>query len=427
MKHKRICYLLLGALSLSLLGCGKTTYVAEMPDGRIVGLEEEEAEAIMEFQEEAGITELQEEYEQYMKEEYEEEMQEEIQEEVVQQESSNSLEDDIKRLISKAYGNALVGTTEVKGVKYEFVCDEKNCEVFARYILQDEIYELEEELEYEGITFPVTTFRGTEFDIETDTFTFPSHVKQVYSLENITANEYVFPDTVEFITLEKLFEGDFEKDFTVSFPEGLECYSTQEWYYTFGHQSGLKCMTIPEGAKVLDNTFYGCSSLEEVTLPESLETIGEDTFNGCDSLKSIVIPTNVKRIERNAFAWSDNLSSIVLPDGLEYLGISVFEGCNNLTELIIPDSVTECSGDWVSMQALELLVFPKDAQPINAQYGDDIYRFRNMPSLERIVFPNTITDLDVNFPDNVKTIEVPEDLVDYLQKKYPDIEVKARE
>lgn len=427
MKHKRICYLLLGALSLSLLGCGKTTYVAEMPDGRIVGLEEEEAEAIMEFQEEAGITELQEEYEQYMQEEYEEEMQEELQEEtqeeLVQPEVSNALKEDIERLMSEANGNAYVGNCDMKGVFYKFICNEKKCEVYAEYTLQDEIYELEEEIEYNGVIFPVNTYAGSEFDIETESFTFPSHVKRVYTVDNITANEYIFSDAIEYIRLEELFGHDFNRDFTVSFPEGLECYGTQEWSYTFARQSKLKSMTIPEGAKVLDNTFFSCESLEEVTLPDSLEIIGEDAFWRCISLNSIVIPPNVKSIGSEAFYECKTLTSITLPDGLESLGDYAFLGCNNLTEIIIPDSVTDCSCNFQQLENLKLLVFPKDVEiPSHKKF-----EFHSSDNLEKVVFPNTITDLDIDFPESVKTIEVPEDLVDYLQKKYPNIEVLARE
>lgn len=419
MKHKRICYLLLGALSLSLLGCGKTTYVAEMPDGRIVGLEEEEAEAIMEFQEEAGITELQEEYEQYM----EEETQEELQTEPAESKLLNVTEEELEKLLSESNGNSYFGYNEVKGVQYEYYYSEKWHEIYASCKIQDEIYELEEEVEYKEVIFPVSSFRGSEFSIETESFTIPSHIKYLYSLEGITANEYVFPDTVESITLEELFKGDFEKDFTVSFPEGLECYGSQDWIRTFSGQSGLKQMTIPEGAKVLDNTFDGCSSLEEVILPESLETIGADAFSGCKSLKSIVIPSNVKNIGSQAFGYCDNLTAIDLPEGLESLGDDVFNGCSNLTELIIPDSVTECPGNFNGIQNLKLLVYPKDVQIKEGQN----FEFYNNKCLEKIVFPNTITDLNVDFPESVKTIEVPEDLVDYLQKKYPDIEVKARE
>lgn len=97
-----------------------------------------------------------------------------------------------------------------------------------------------------------------------------------------------------------------------------------------------------------------------------------------------------------------------------------FSDCNSLTEIIIPDSVVRCTGDFRDVTNLQLLVFPKDATI-------DSYRLPDNGCLEKVVFPNTITDLDINFPESVKTIEVPEDLVDYLQKKYPDIEVLARE
>ena len=390
-----------------------------MPDGRIVGLEEEEAEAIMEFQEEAGITELQEEYEQYTEEEYEVE----TQEEPTEAKLLNVTEEELERLLSASNGNNYLGYNEIKGVEYQYYYSEKWQEIYAKCVIQDEIYELEEEIEYLDVIFPVSSFGGVNFDMEMESFTLPSHIKYLSSLEGIVANEYIIPDTVESITLEKLFEGDFERDFTVSFPEGLECYGTQEWYRTFANQSGLKCMTIPEGTKVLEQTYSSCDSLEEVTHPESLETIGEDTFSGCKSLKSIVIPSNVKNIGSQAFGYCDNLTTIDLPEGLESLGDDVFNGCSNLTELIIPDSVTECPDNFNGIQNLKLLVYPKDIQLKEWQN----FEFYNNKCLEKIVFPNTITDLDVDFPESVKTIEVPEDLVDYLQKKYPDIEVKARE
>lgn len=421
MKHKRICYLLLGALSLSLLGCGKTTYVAEMPDGRIVGLEEEEAEAIMEFQEEAGITELQEEYEQYMEEEYEEEMQEELQTEPTESKLVNVTEEELEMLSSESDVKNRFGSNEIKGVLYNFCFDEIKGEIYAEYILQDEIYELEEEVEYKDVTFPVRAFGGTEFHIDAETFTVPSYVTRIHTLDNITANEYIFPNTVEYIKLERLFF-EFEGEFTVSFPEGLECYGTQDWVQTFKF-SDLKSITIPEGARVLDDTFYSCRNLENVTLPESLEVIGENAFDSCKKLESITIPSNVKRIENGAFAQCNNLTSLNLPDGLEYIGNDVFSGCDNLTEIIIPDSVTECHSGFEGIDNLQLLVFPKDYQ-MDENWN---LRFNYSDNLERIVFPNTITDLDTDFPESVKTIEVPEDLVDYLQKKYPDIEVLARE
>lgn len=46
------------------------------------------------------------------------------------------------------------------------------------------------------------------------------------------------------------------------------------------------------------------------TLPDKLETIGEQAFAGCTSLTAIVLPASLKEIKTNAFQGDDNLAKI---------------------------------------------------------------------------------------------------------------------
>lgn len=46
----------------------------------------------------------------------------------------------------------------------------------------------------------------------------------------------------------------------------------------------------PGTSYISDNAFSCCKSLQIVTIPESVESIGNDIFKGCDSLKEIIIP-----------------------------------------------------------------------------------------------------------------------------------------
>ena len=58
--------------------------------------------------------------------------------------------------------------------------------------------------------------------------------------------------------------------------------------------------------------FQGCSQLNSIIIPESVQTIGNNAFDGCTNLTSILIPTNVTSIGNNAFANCPNLLNIHL-------------------------------------------------------------------------------------------------------------------
>lgn len=62
--------------------------------------------------------------------------------------------------------------------------------------------------------------------------------------------------------------------------------------------TGLTSVTIAaEGfTEIKPRTFYGCQALTSVTLPESIQTIGELAFYGCESLASISFPAGLTNI-----------------------------------------------------------------------------------------------------------------------------------
>ena len=50
-----------------------------------------------------------------------------------------------------------------------------------------------------------------------------------------------------------------------------------------------------------DGTFWGCSGLTSVTIPNSVTSIGESAFCECSSLTSVTIPNSVTSIGEGAF------------------------------------------------------------------------------------------------------------------------------
>ncbi|MBN1462008.1 MAG: leucine-rich repeat domain-containing protein [Armatimonadetes bacterium] len=117
---------------------------------------------------------------------------------------------------------------------------------------------------------------------------------------------------------------------------------------------GFGELTIPETV-VKDGKTYrvtlgravlkGCAGPISLTLPDSLDAIGEYAFGGCTSLSSVTIPDSVREIRGSAFEGCTGLASIVIPPSVVDIGGGAFKGCTSLTSIDIPDSVN-CIGPW---------------------------------------------------------------------------------
>lgn len=64
----------------------------------------------------------------------------------------------------------------------------------------------------------------------------------------------------------------------------------------------MKKVNISSGiTEFEDRTFYGCSALENLSIPEGVEYIDWSAFEGCNDLLSIKFPYSLKGIDRHAF------------------------------------------------------------------------------------------------------------------------------
>ena len=202
-------------------------------------------------------------------------------------------------------------------------------------------------------------------------------VKVVDSFSNSTKmKSIVIPDSVTEIKA-NAFEACRELE-SIELSENITVIP----YSAFLNCSSLKSIKIPQGVySVQNNAFYGCNSLETVTFCNGiagnylafigyqafayctslknvnfietskdaiingqwskLEKIGECAFIGCSSLESITIPGSVNKIEDYAFSGCSNLKDITLENGVDSIGSKAFSKCTSLTSIYIPNSVTD--------------------------------------------------------------------------------------
>ena len=92
--------------------------------------------------------------------------------------------------------------------------------------------------------------------------------------------------------------------------------------------------------EIEENTFYGCTYLEEADLSNTKITeIKPYTFHGCERLKRVVLPSTVESIGNYAFNSNYALEEINFPEGLTSIGRS-FNYCYHLTKVELPSTLT---------------------------------------------------------------------------------------
>ena len=93
-------------------------------------------------------------------------------------------------------------------------------------------------------------------------------------------------------------------------------------------------LTIPNSVTTIgDYTFSGCSSLTSVTIPNSVTTIGDYTFSDCSSLTSVTIPNSVTHIKEYAFRNCERLKSVTIGNSVKRIYDYAFRGCECLSDV----------------------------------------------------------------------------------------------
>ena len=119
--------------------------------------------------------------------------------------------------------------------------------------------------------------------------------------------------------------------------------------YSDGIRDFLYGYSIPESVEVEldskttvipDKFFYMVETLKNITIPDSVTTIGKSAFSDCTGLTNVTIPEGVTTIGSYAFSDCTSLTNVIIPEGVTTIGSYAFSDCTSLTNVIIPDSVT---------------------------------------------------------------------------------------
>ena len=109
--------------------------------------------------------------------------------------------------------------------------------------------------------------------------------------------------------------------------------------YSFANSSNLTSVNISNCATISDCAFSDCKNLTNITIPNSVTTIGYSAFENCISLTNILIPNSVTSIGYSAFENCSALTDVSIPNRVTVIANATFRNCTSLTNVKIPNSV----------------------------------------------------------------------------------------
>ena len=164
------------------------------------------------------------------------------------------------------------------------------------------------------------------------------------------------------------------------------------------YQSKLKTVVIPANATTIGNSaFEQCASLISIDIPANVETIGTAVFCGCSSLTTVTFEkgSQLKTIGGGssyygAFSYCTALTSIEIPASVETIGASAFKGCSSLATVTFENGSqlktigggSSYYGAFSDCTALTSIEIPASVETIEAA------AFKGCSSLATVTFEN---------------------------------------
>lgn len=223
-------------------------------------------------------------------------------------------------------------------------------------------------------------------------------------------------------------------------------------------------LVIPDGTKKIgDNVFFGYDNFTSITIPQSVESFGQQAFTNCRSLETIyisdlrqwcefdfsedidnplyyaknlylngtpvagevVIPPGTKSICALAFYANQSITKITIPDSVKTIGERAFYGCKGVTTLELGNGL-----ESVGERAFELLSSLKEVNIHDiaswCQFGFSLDRRATLslngePISGRVEIPNgtvEITDGAFQYCKDITEVIIPTSVVRIGKKSF---------
>ena len=250
----------------------------------------------------------------------------------------------------------------------------------------------------------IAAWCGIDFDSSDSNPLYYAH--DLY-LNGELVTDLVIPDSVTSIGIFAFYGCSSLESITLPFvgatKDGTEGISFKD---IFGGNSyvpaSLKEVIITGGTSIGAGAFSGCSGLTSITIPDTVTSIGTEAFWGCSGLTSIVIPDSVTSIGGAAFESCSGLTSVTIGNGVTSIGSYAFNGCSSMTSVYITDIAAWCGIDFGG-SASNPLYYAHNLY-LNGELVTDLVIPDGVTSIGSYAFSGCDSLTSVIIPDSVTSI-----------------------
>lgn len=162
------------------------------------------------------------------------------------------------------------------------------------------------------------------------------------------------------------------------------------------HGGDVESLVLNEGLVELESFAICMTSLEKITLPESLSVLGDAAVCCCPMLHQFI---GKYASENGRFLIDGNrlkgyagagLSTCKIPEGVEFIGNDVFFACTEMTKVSIPAGVKYiCEGAFYACEELQNLYFSLSSDLV--EIGEQSFAYCG--SLASVTIPSKVTSI----------------------------------
>ena len=166
---------------------------------------------------------------------------------------------------------------------------------------------------------------------------------------------------------------------TITDSSGTPCVIIEDGGTTGRYR--ITSVRLPDTVERISANAYLRAALTSINFPASLESIGKGAFGESALKEADLSETQITTLERSTFYKCTSLTSVQLPDSLTTIEDFAFYGCTSLTELILPQSVSLIKRSAFEVSGLKTLTVHTTTPPTLEEYA------LNCPALETIFVP----------------------------------------